>query len=94
VWERLVGRCLNIVELSWNHSVMRRLLIHRSDPLTWPRATISVTLSAFPNQLVCVQSENTSGGLHVFERLVGRCLNIVELSWNHSVMRRLRNSPI
>ena len=28
----------------------------------------------------CVQSENTSGGLHVWERSVGRCLSIVELS--------------
>ena len=44
--------CLSIVELSWHHSVVGRLNIHRSDPLTWPRATISVTLSAFPNQLV------------------------------------------
>ena len=31
---------------------MGRLLILRPDPLTWPRATISVTLGAFLNQLV------------------------------------------
>jgi hypothetical protein len=44
------------------------------------RATISVTLGAFLNRLWCVQSENASGGLHVWERSVGRCLSIVELS--------------
>ena len=44
------------------------------------RATISVTLGAFLNRLWCVQSENASGGLHVWEPSVGRCLSIVELS--------------
>ena len=44
--------CLSIVKLSRHHSVVGRSLIHRSEPLTWPRATISVTLGAFLNQLV------------------------------------------
>ena len=42
---RLAG-VLCIVKLSWHHSVVGQLLIHRSDPLTWPHATISVTLGA------------------------------------------------
>jgi hypothetical protein len=55
---------------------------------TWPRATISVTLGAFLNRLLwCVQSENASGGLHVWEWSIGRCLSIVELSRHHSVVR-------
>ena len=29
-----------------------RSIIHRADPLTWPRATISVTLGVFLNRLV------------------------------------------
>ena len=43
---RLVGGCLSRVKLSRHHSVVGRSLIHRSDPLTWPHATISVTLGA------------------------------------------------
>ena len=50
--ERSAGRCLSIVKLSRHHSVVGRSLIHRSEPLTWPRATISVTLGAFLNRLV------------------------------------------
>ena len=46
VWERSVGRCLSIVQLPRHHPVVGQSLIHRSDPLTWPRATISVTLGA------------------------------------------------
>ena len=52
MWERSVGPCLSIVKLSRHHSVVGRSLIHRSEPLTWPCATISVTLGAFLNQLV------------------------------------------
>ena len=40
------------------------------------RATISVTLGAFLNRLVCVQPENASGGLHVWERSGGRSLSV------------------
>ena len=50
--ERSAGRCLSIVKLARHHSVVGRSLIHRSEPLTWPRATISVTLGAFLNRLV------------------------------------------
>ena len=49
---RLGGGCLSIVRLSRHHSVVGRLLIHRSDPLTWPHATISVTLGALLSRLV------------------------------------------
>ena len=52
VWKRSVGRCLSIVKLPRHHSVVGRLLIHRSEPLTWPRATISVTLGALLSRLV------------------------------------------
>jgi hypothetical protein len=49
---RLGGGCLSIVKLSRHHSVVGRSLIHRSDPLTWPHATISVTLGALLSRLV------------------------------------------
>ena len=52
VWERSVGRCLSIVQLPRHHPVVGQSLIHRSDPLTWPRATISVTLGALLSRLV------------------------------------------
>ena len=52
VWERSVGRCLSIVQLPRHHPVVGRSLIHRSDPLTWPRATISVTFGALLSRLV------------------------------------------
>ena len=50
--ERSADRCLSIVKLSRHHSVVGQSLIHRSEPLTWPRATISITLGAFLNRLV------------------------------------------
>ena len=53
VWERSVGVCLSIVKLvPWHHPVVRRSLIHRSDPLTWPQIKISVTLGALLSRLV------------------------------------------
>ena len=52
VCERSVGRCLSIVELSRHHPVVGRSTIHRADLLTWPRATISVTLGVFLNHLI------------------------------------------
>ena len=59
VWERSVGRFLSIVKLSRHHSVVGRSLIHRSEPLTWPRATISVTLGAFLNRLTSASNLRT-----------------------------------
>ena len=59
VWERSVGRCLSIVQLPRHHPVVGRSLIHRSDPLTWPRATISVTLGALLSRLVRTTHHNT-----------------------------------
>ena len=41
-----------------------------------------------PEPSGAVQSENASGGLHVWERSVGLCLSIVELSRHHSVVGR------
>ena len=41
-----------------------------------------------PEPVWCVQSENASGGLHVWEWSVGRCLSIMELSRHHSVVGR------
>ena len=43
---------MSTVKLSRHHTVVGRSLIHRSDPLTWPRATISVTLGALLSRLV------------------------------------------
>jgi hypothetical protein len=58
--------------------VVGQLLIHRYDPLTWPHATISVTLGALLSLLVRLILENASGGTQVCERSAGRCLSIVE----------------
>ena len=52
VCERSVRRCLSIVELSRHHPVVGRSIIHRADPLTWSRTTISVTPGAFLSRLV------------------------------------------
>ena len=59
VWERSVGRCLSIVQLPRHHPVVGQSLIHRSEPLTWPRATISVTLGALVSRLVRPIRERT-----------------------------------
>ena len=44
--------CLSIVKLSRHHPVVVRSTIHRADPPTWPRTTISVTPGAFLSRLV------------------------------------------
>jgi hypothetical protein len=46
------GGGLSTVKLTRHQSVVGRSLIHRSDPLTWPRATISFTLGALLSRLV------------------------------------------
>ena len=86
VWERSVGRCLSIVQLSRHHPVVGRSLIHRPDPLTWPRATISVTLGALLSRLVRPIRERTWWYSREWERSVGRCLSIVQLSRRHPVV--------